>query len=92
MDRVDGATWRKSSYSGANGGDCVEVVATDAVLVRDTQDRQGPTLRFAPETWRMFADRVKRSLTPDPLPRGVLTAVRALSATSVPPPCPGTRR
>ena len=39
------ATWRKSSYSGGNGGSCVEVGAqpqAGRVLVRDTKDRQGP--------------------------------------------------
>jgi Domain of unknown function (DUF397) len=61
MDKVDGIAWRKSSHSGPNGGNCVEVAATDEVLVRDTQDRQGPILRFAPEAWRKFADRVWRS-------------------------------
>jgi uncharacterized protein DUF397 len=25
MDTVDSATWRKSSYSGTNGGNCVEI-------------------------------------------------------------------
>lgn len=54
---VDG--WRKSSYSGNNGGQCVEVAATDHVLVRDTQDRTGPVLRFSPDAWRLFATRVK---------------------------------
>ena len=50
--------WIKSTYSST--GNCVEV-ADDAshVLVRDTQDRQGPVLVFAPVTWRRFADRVK---------------------------------
>ncbi|MGH3186355.1 MAG: DUF397 domain-containing protein [Streptosporangiaceae bacterium] len=55
------ATWRKSSYSGGNGGECVEVGAqakAGYVLVRDTRDRQGPTLRFTPGTWRRFAHRV----------------------------------
>ena len=33
--------WRKSSYSGDNGGECVEVGAAGAVLVRDTTDRNG---------------------------------------------------
>jgi hypothetical protein len=36
--------WRKSSYSGGEGGNCIEV-GTDAdglVQVRDTQDRTGP--------------------------------------------------
>jgi hypothetical protein len=53
--------WRKSSYSG-NGGQCVEVAATDRVMVRDTKDRQGPMLRFSADAWKAFADRVKRSL------------------------------
>ena len=61
MEAID-PRWRKASYSD-NGGNCVEVGA-DAVrvLVRDTQDRRGPVLRFTPGAWRRFADRVKRSL------------------------------
>lgn len=52
--------WRKSSYSGNGGGTCVEVgEALRAVLVRDTQDRRGPVLRFSPAAWRRFADQVK---------------------------------
>ena len=51
------ATWRKSSYSGGNGGNCVEVGAqAGRVLVRDTKDRQGPVLRFAPSAWKQLAD------------------------------------
>ena len=46
--------WRKSSYSGSNGGECVEVAAADAVLVRDTADRGGPVLSFSAEAWRAF--------------------------------------
>ena len=57
------AMWRKSSYSGGSGGDCVEVRDdTGRVLVRDTKDRTGPVLPFTPEAWQRFADRVKRSL------------------------------
>jgi hypothetical protein len=55
-------TWRKSSYSGGNGGGCIEVgahSATGRVLVRDTKDRQGPALSFGPQTWRHFSDQVK---------------------------------
>ena len=60
MERVDDAVWRKSSYSGANGGNCIEVgTATHTVLVRDTQDRTGPVLRFTPDAWRRFADQLK---------------------------------
>jgi hypothetical protein len=55
-------TWRKSSYSGGNGGNCIEVGTpgrAGPVLVRDTKDRQGPVLAFDPETWHRFASRVK---------------------------------
>lgn len=53
--------WRKSSYSGANGGNCVEVASFgDVVAVRDTkQDGTGPVLRFTPAVWREFADQAK---------------------------------
>jgi hypothetical protein len=57
------ATWRKSSYSGGNGGGCVEVGAqaqAGRVLVRDTRDRQGLVLGFSLQTWRQFAERVKK--------------------------------
>jgi hypothetical protein len=59
--------WRKSSYSGGQGGNCVEVADHgNRVLVRDTkQDRTGPVLRFSPAAWRRFADQVKRSLVAD---------------------------
>ena len=36
------SSWRKSSYSGSNGGECVEVATAGAVLVRDTADRERP--------------------------------------------------
>jgi hypothetical protein len=59
---MDALNWRKASYSASNGG-CVEVAGpSDRVLVRDTQDRDGPVLRFGPAAWRDFADRVKRFL------------------------------
>lgn len=47
--------WRKSSYSGANGGNCVEVT-DDArvVLVHDTANRDGGTLAFTAEAWQTF--------------------------------------
>ena len=46
--------WRKSSYSGANGGSCVEVASADNVTVRDTTDREGVTLQFTAEAWQEF--------------------------------------
>ncbi len=56
------ATWRKSSYSGGNGGGCLEIgvrAQAGRVLVRDTKDRQGPVLAFSPKTWRRFAGQAK---------------------------------
>jgi len=56
----DTRRWRTSSYSGSQGGDCIEVADGDSrVLVRDTKDRSGPVLRFSPAAWRQFADRAK---------------------------------
>lgn len=52
-------TWRKSSYSGNNGGQCVEVAAPGRVLVRDSKNPRGAVLEFAPETWRKFTERTK---------------------------------
>ena len=53
--------WRKSTYSGANGGDSVEVADTAGViLVHDTKDRAGAVLAFAPQAWREFAANLKR--------------------------------
>jgi hypothetical protein len=53
--------WRKSSRSGSNGGNCVEVARnlTDAVAVRDSKDPDGPKLVFAPGGWRSFMAEVK---------------------------------
>jgi hypothetical protein len=48
--------WRKSSYSGNGGGNCVEVASNlpSLVAVRDSKDRGGPSLGFAPDEWRAF--------------------------------------
>ena len=48
------STWRKSTYSDANGGQCVEVATGEAILVRDTANRDGGTLTFAADAWRAF--------------------------------------
>ena len=53
-------TWRKSSYSGNNGGNCVEVGATvPLIAVRDSKDPDGARLTFGREAWDAFAARVK---------------------------------
>ncbi|MET7803148.1 DUF397 domain-containing protein [Micromonospora chersina] len=56
------ARWRKSTRSGGNGGSCVEVADNlpGVVLVRDTKDREGGTLRVSPSSWQSFLDLAKR--------------------------------
>ena len=48
--------WHKSSRSSDNGGNCVEVAdnVPGQVMVRDTKDRDGGTLTFAPAAWSAF--------------------------------------
>ncbi|QDL73800.1 DUF397 domain-containing protein [Streptomyces malaysiensis subsp. malaysiensis] len=52
---ASGLAWFKSSYSGAEGGQCVEVAAgTGLVHVRDSKDVAGPVLTVSPEAWVDF--------------------------------------
>lgn len=53
--------WRTSSYSGGSGGNCVEISqhAGHILVVRDSKDRDGVTLRFVPDAWRSLVNRVK---------------------------------
>jgi hypothetical protein len=46
--------WRKSSYSNANGGDCVEAASGDVIHVRDTTDRGGFMLTVPASAWAAF--------------------------------------
>jgi len=55
METIDSSPWRKSSYSGTNGGDCVEAADfAGSILVRDTTDRGGVVLIISPDAWRSF--------------------------------------
>jgi hypothetical protein len=58
---ADRAGWRKSSHSGDNGGDCVEVAGhlPGIVALRDSKNPAGPSLSFAPQEWHAFAAAVK---------------------------------
>ena len=54
--------WRKSTYSDASGGSCVELASDDAaVLVRDTTDRDGGTLGFTAAAWQEFTDSLRQT-------------------------------
>ncbi|WSA94030.1 DUF397 domain-containing protein [Streptomyces sp. NBC_01795] len=48
-------SWFKSSYSGSDGGNCVEVArAADAVHVRDSKEQRGPILSVPSGQWAAF--------------------------------------
>ncbi|WP_405724224.1 DUF397 domain-containing protein [Streptomyces sp. NBC_01537] len=53
------SAWFTSSYSGNEGGECVEVAATPGtgagiVHVRDSKDRTVPALAFGADAWDAF--------------------------------------
>jgi hypothetical protein len=55
------AAWRKASYSGDNGGNCVEVARNlpGVVAVRDSKDPAGPALVFSQDEWAAFMAAIK---------------------------------
>ncbi|MFD6321734.1 DUF397 domain-containing protein [Streptomyces sp. NPDC058442] len=55
VEQPGGLAWFKSSYSGTNGGDCVEVATgADTVCVRDSKAVGGPVLRVGQAEWTAF--------------------------------------
>ncbi|MER6720666.1 DUF397 domain-containing protein [Streptomyces halstedii] len=50
--------WRKSSYSGSTGGECVEVADgyPATVPVRDSKNPAGPVLLLGADAWQAFVD------------------------------------
>ena len=67
MANFSHATWRKSTYSGANG--CVEVAfVDDQVGVRDSKDREGPVLVFTAREWEAFLAAAREGQF-DPVPK-----------------------
>ena len=59
-DELDGAIWRRSSYSGTHGN-CVEVATNLAgmVAVRDSKDPEGAVLVVSSEAWRGLVRKLK---------------------------------
>ncbi|MGW4424128.1 DUF397 domain-containing protein [Streptosporangium sp. NPDC004631] len=53
--------WYKSTRSGANNDDCVEVanLPGGGRAVRDSKDPNGPTLSFTADEWRTFVNALK---------------------------------
>ncbi|MFC7266618.1 DUF397 domain-containing protein [Streptomyces lutosisoli] len=57
--RLTGARWRKSTYSGDTGGDCVEIAevpSTTTIAIRDSKNPAGPTLTLNPATFTTFVN------------------------------------
>ncbi|MFC7548951.1 DUF397 domain-containing protein [Plantactinospora sp. GCM10030261] len=56
MADLIGAQWHKSTRSGGNGGECVEVATNlpGLVAVRDSKNPSGPTLTFSHPAWMIF--------------------------------------
>ncbi|MGM9381572.1 DUF397 domain-containing protein [Streptomyces antibioticus] len=60
-DNAAPLAWRKSSYSGPEGGSCVEVLDgyPGGVPVRDSKSPQGPAVVFSSVGWSLFVAAVK---------------------------------
>jgi hypothetical protein len=55
------ARWRKSSFSGDDGSNCVEIAALPGGcrVVRDTKNAGGPVVVFTSAEWTVFLDHLK---------------------------------
>jgi hypothetical protein len=63
MEGKRALNWRKSSYSGNTGGQCVEVVLSGPVMIRDSRNPHGAVLEFTPDTWRKFTEQTKNNMS-----------------------------
>jgi hypothetical protein len=53
--------WFKSSYSTANGPNCVEArFSCDGIDIRDSKDPHGPILSFDQTSWNKFLQHLHR--------------------------------
>ena len=54
-------TWRTSSYSSGQGGNCVEIanLPKGCRAVRDSKNPTGPALRFTAAAWSAFATAIR---------------------------------
>ena len=54
------ARWRKSSYSGNTGGECVEVADLPSfIAVRDSKNPEAAHFAVAPQAWAAFVGAFK---------------------------------
>ncbi|WP_329272664.1 DUF397 domain-containing protein [Streptomyces sp. NBC_01451] len=62
---LSAVTWRKSSYSNTDGGQCLEVADNlFAVPVRDSKTPDAPALILRPTAWTSFVTAVRRDELP----------------------------
>ncbi|WP_395360999.1 DUF397 domain-containing protein [Streptomyces sp. YH02] len=55
MNTTESLAWFKSSYSGGDGGQCIEVATgAGAVHVRDSKDVARPALTVSRDAWTGF--------------------------------------
>jgi hypothetical protein len=60
---TDNPRWRKSSFSGNGGAECVETAShAGDVLVRDTKDRERGVITVNAASWRVFTEMIKTRL------------------------------
>lgn len=60
MKDLKHAAWRKSSYTGQEGGTCVELASLETTVgVRDSTDPSGPVLRFGRDEVAGLIGRIK---------------------------------
>ncbi|WP_019633044.1 DUF397 domain-containing protein [Actinomadura atramentaria] len=60
MADLSNARWRKSSRSGSNGGECVELATVPGtVAIRDSKDPQGPNLLLDRSSFRRFTAAIR---------------------------------
>jgi hypothetical protein len=65
------AAWRTSSYSGGNGGQCIQVATLTSTsgspghlcVVRDSKNPSGPVLVLGARHWHIFTAAIKAGLT-----------------------------
>jgi hypothetical protein len=60
-DELSAATWTKSSYSGDNGGNCIEIAPGFPTLVpvRDSKTPDGPVLLVTHADWSAFTSALR---------------------------------
>lgn len=61
MTESEELNWFKSSYSGTNNGECVEVAFTGdgGAAVRDSKDPEGGMFRLSGEGWKALLAAMK---------------------------------